>query len=47
MNNYGYDEDLEALLGLWFIGWLDDIAPEKWINENNQQDEDEVDPLNY
>ena len=42
MNNYGYDEDLEALLGLWFIGWL---IPEKWINENNQQNE--LDPLNY
>lgn len=47
MNNYDYDDDLDLLLGLWFIGWLDDIIPEKWITENNQQDEGEPDLLNY
>lgn len=43
MDDWDYDEDLIDLIGLWFIGWLDDILSEKSKEEIDLEDKEKLD----
>lgn len=39
-NSCDYDEDLDLLLGLWYIGWLkEEIILDNFEKENDQREE--------